>query len=183
MKILEEKTIHDGFLKIIEAQVEENGNQFVRCKLTRPSVVAVLLYNEDTEKFILVQQFRYPIGDYTLEAVAGYIDDKETPNEAARRETLEETGYNIDRMEFVKKFYLSPGISDELVYGFIGIVKNTSKVTQGGGLETENESIVLRELTRKELITAISLGNIVDIDAKTVILAQTILLNSITNSK
>lgn len=179
MKILEEKTIHDGFLKIVEGQVEDNGKQFTRLKIVRPSVVAAILYNEDTEMFLLAQQYRYPIGSYNLEVVAGYIDEGETPMEAMKREILEETGYKIESIEELCYFHTSPGVSNELIYGFIGVVKNSDRVSTGGGLASENESIVLRELTRAELITAIT-SNMLK-DAKTVILAQRMLLNKITS--
>jgi ADP-ribose pyrophosphatase len=44
-------------------------------------------------RVLLVRQFRPAVEEFTLELPAGHVDDGETPEEAARRELLEETGY------------------------------------------------------------------------------------------
>jgi 8-oxo-dGTP pyrophosphatase MutT (NUDIX family) len=66
---------------------------------------------------LLVKQYRPPLDAYTIELPAGLIDEGETPQEAAVRELLEETGYvgRVEDCEITGSLPLSPGLSDETV--------------------------------------------------------------------
>ena len=52
-------------------------------------------------RVVLVRQYRPPLGRFSLEVPAGAIDDDETPEDAARREIYEETGYRCGRITSV----------------------------------------------------------------------------------
>jgi ADP-ribose pyrophosphatase len=52
-------------------------------------------------RLILVRQFRPAVGRKTLELPSGHVEKGETPEEAARKELLEETGYVADKFEFL----------------------------------------------------------------------------------
>ncbi|MDY6781996.1 MAG: NUDIX hydrolase [Cyanobacteriota bacterium] len=52
-------------------------------------------------KILFVRQYRPAVEQYTLELPSGHIDSGESPEEAARRELLEETGYTAGTMEFL----------------------------------------------------------------------------------
>jgi len=58
---------------------------------------------------LLVRQFRPAIGRVTLELPAGHIDPGETPEQSARKELCEETGYEAHRLELLT--VLSPSTS------------------------------------------------------------------------
>jgi ADP-ribose pyrophosphatase len=53
------------------------------------------------DKLLLVRQFRPAVGRLTLEVPSGHIEEGETPEEAARKELLEETGYVADKFELL----------------------------------------------------------------------------------
>ena len=65
--------------------------------MNAPDGVLILAMTERDE-IILVEQFRPAINQYTLEIPAGSIDPDETPEEAAARELLEETGYTCKNL-------------------------------------------------------------------------------------
>lgn len=73
-----------------------------------------------TIETLIVEQYRPPLGKYTLEFPAGLVDEGETAQDAALRELHEETGYfgtvedgciNIDEMQLC----MSPGLTDETI--------------------------------------------------------------------
>lgn len=65
--------------------------------------------------FILVEQFRPALGERTLEFPAGLVDEGESPQQAAIRELLEETGYHGKIIDFIPPRTLSPGLGTECI--------------------------------------------------------------------
>lgn len=69
-------------------------------RLKQGDGVVVLVVDEDG-RMVLVRQYRPPLGRETLETPAGFIDDGEAPEDAARREVHEETGYICDDIVYL----------------------------------------------------------------------------------
>lgn len=110
-------------------------------------VALVLPYDPVADTVLLIEQLRFgPIhrGDpapWVLEAVAGVVDAGETPEEAARRETLEEAGVAPSQLLRAPTGYASPGYSTEFYHCFIGLSDLGTGGTGAGGLDEENEDI------------------------------------------
>ena len=143
-----------------------------RISLERGDSVAVIIFNLDTKKIILVSQFRYPSyksgHGWLIEAIAGIVDPNETPEESARREVKEETGLNISKLEKISSFYPSPGGSSERIHLFYSEVSGErAKYKESGGLISEGEDIKAMELSLEEALSEIKSGEIMD--AKTII--------------
>ena len=182
-KVLSEKRVYDGYLKIDEGVIQHGEETYSRYKITRSNAVAALLVNLDSEKIILIKQFRYPISHNEsgeiIEAVAGKIDEGENPAEAIAREIEEEVGYRIptENLEFVSELYVSPGYTTEKFHLFIAYFDETMKISKGGGLGSEHEDIDIIEFSFEEFIEIMKKGQIVD--AKTFLLAQAFIIDSI----
>jgi len=176
--IEQKRYILDDFFKIEEAYLrfeQFNGKMSPlvrRLNLERGNSVAILVFNRNTNKLILVTQFRYPThvnnDSWTIEAIAGMVDPGETPEETARRELQEETGLNISIFEHITTFYPSPGGSSEQIFLYYSEVSGEqAKYNKTGGLIGHGEDIKAIEITLKDALTKIKSGEIVD--AKTII--------------
>ena len=125
----------------------------------RGAVCALTITKEG--KLVLIRQFRKAIGDYLFEIPAGKLEAGEAPNEAIRREIREETGYNVEKVDYVTSFYTSPGFSDEKCYVYFAFVGE-----KGETCFDEDEYIDIFEYSLEHLIQMIFDGEIVD--AKTI---------------
>jgi nudix-type nucleoside diphosphatase (YffH/AdpP family) len=148
----------------------------------RGNGAVILLYNKISGTVILTRQFRLPTfingnpDGMLIEACAGLLDN-DNPEECIKRETEEETGYKISKVEKVFKAYMSPGSVTEILHFFVAEYSNEMKVTNGGGLADEGENIEVLELSFDEALAMIDNGEIKD--AKTIMLLQFIRLKNI----
>ncbi|RKD27862.1 ADP-ribose pyrophosphatase [Caminicella sporogenes DSM 14501] len=126
-----------------------------------PGGVAILPITKDN-KIIMVKQYRKSVEEKLLEIPAGKLEIGEEPKECAKRELLEETGYTSENIEYLFKFYTSPGFSNEVISLFIA--KNLEK---GEARPDEDEYIEIKEYEIEELLEMIKNGEIKD--AKTII--------------
>ncbi len=141
----------------------------------RGNGAAILLYNKTKKSVILTEQFRLPTyvngnpSGMLVEVCAGLLD-KDNAEDCIRKETEEETGYRVKSVEKVFEAYMSPGSVTEILYFFIGEYDDHMKVSEGGGLEEEQENIRVLELTFTEAYAKIASGEIRD--GKTIMLLQ-----------
>lgn len=133
----------------------------------------MLLHDTSSDCFLLARQFRYPCvrhGDeWLLEAIAGKIDGNERPEEAARREVLEEAGYAVGDIQSVGAFYGSPGGLSELTHIFYGAVTPADLVGRGGGVD-HGEDVEIIAVPVDEAVAMAKSGQIRDAKALVAIL-------------
>lgn len=92
-----------------------DGRRTKREVVRHGSAVAVLAQRPDG-KFILVRQYRKAVEDALWEIVAGGIEKDESAEDAARRETAEETGYEVLSLQYLTKVVCTPGYCEEAIY-------------------------------------------------------------------
>ncbi|MBJ7552906.1 GDP-mannose pyrophosphatase NudK [Marinomonas spartinae] len=148
----------------------------------RGNGATILLYNLKKRSVILTSQFRIPTylngnaNGMLIETCAGLLD-QDNPEECIKRETEEETGFKVDKVKKVFEAYMSPGAVTELLYFFVAEYSDEMKVSQGGGLEHEQENIDVLELDFKQACDMVDSGEIKD--GKTIMLLQYAKLNSL----
>lgn len=81
-------------------------------------VVWALVENTSRSSFILVEQFRPLLDARVIECVAWLVDDWFSPEDAIKKEILEETGYVTKRLEYLFKWPKSAGLTDETTIDF-----------------------------------------------------------------
>jgi nudix-type nucleoside diphosphatase (YffH/AdpP family) len=180
ISIIEDQVLSDNWytLRKITYDKTTSGHHTVRQVrevYDRGNGATILLYNKERQTVILTRQFRLPTyvnGNDTgmlIETCAGLLD-KDHPEVAIKRETEEETGYKIDQVEKVFEAYMSPGSVTEILYFFVASYTKEMKVSEGGGLEDEDESIEVLEIPYVTALEMITSGRIRD--GKTILLLQ-----------
>lgn len=180
IKVTETKLLSDNWYilnKVTFDYQKKDGNveSHIREVYDRGNGAAILLYNSAKKTVILTRQFRLPTylnGNKTgmmIEVCAGLLD-QDNAEQAVIRETEEETGYRLKKVEKVIETYMSPGSVTEILYLFVGEYDETMKVNDGGGLDAEQENIEVLEYTFEEAYSMIESGEITD--AKTILLLQ-----------
>ena len=150
----------------------------------RGNGAGILLYNTIQKTVILIRQFRLPTylnGNKTgmmIEVCAGLLD-KENPEECIIREVEEETGYQVTTVQKVFETYVSPGAVTEILHLFVGEYNSSMKVSEGGGLASEQENIEVLEVPFIEALAMIERGEIQD--SKTIMLLQYANINNLVN--
>jgi GDP-mannose pyrophosphatase NudK len=148
----------------------------------RGNGATILLYNKAAATVILTRQFRMPSylngnpDGYLIECCAGLLD-KDNPEDCIRRETEEETGYKISSVQKAFEVYMSPGSVTEILYCFTAEYTKDMKVSDGGGVADETESVEVLELPFTQALGMIKNGGIKD--AKTIMLLQYAQINNL----
>jgi GDP-mannose pyrophosphatase NudK len=146
----------------------------------RPDTAAVLLVDRRRHQVLLTRQFRLPTflngneDGYLVEVCAGVIPETESAEATARREALEETGYQIGELTRIGGVYSSSGGVTEYVYLFLADYAGDAGHESSGGLAPEGKNIKLIEMSFEQARKKLELGEFRD--AKTIILLQHLLL-------
>ena len=166
---LRHKIFDDEWSGEMERQVVERGH-----------AVAVLPFDPIRKELVLIEQFR--IGAFTspgfqpfqIECVAGMIEEGQTAEEAAYRETLEETGLEAEALLPMVSYLSSPGVISEALTLFLGKVDATDA---GGifGVDREDEHIHAFSIPLEDALELLETGAIEN--GMTVIALQWLQLN------
>ncbi len=129
--------------------------------LRRGKAAAVLPYDPVADMVVVIEQFRLPafaagIEPVMVELAAGLVDPSETPEITILREAREEMGIEVECLEKIGDFLLTPGGCDELCTIFAGRVRLGEIGPDGllgtGGLASEQEDILVRALPASTVI-------------------------------
>ncbi|NIA43151.1 MULTISPECIES: ADP-ribose diphosphatase [Providencia] len=185
VEIISKRKLFNGFFQMIEYRFRHRlfagtwSNEIRREVFERGHAGVVLPYDPQTDNIVLIEQIRFPAIEtsatpWLLEAVAGMIEENESPEDVIRREAVEEAGLVIGRAEKALSYLSSPGGTTERMHVFIGEVD--SRQAKGvHGLASENEDIQVHVVSREQAYQWVEDG-VID-NAATVIAIQWLQLN------
>lgn len=124
--------------------------------VVHPGSVAILPLVDD-EHLCLIRSRRLTVGQTLIEIPAGTREPGEPPQETARRELEEETGYRAAQWEELVQFYASPGILSERMHIYVA-----RGLTPGEPRREANEEIENLVLSWDEALVMLDRGEIVD---------------------
>ena len=128
--------------------------------------VTVLPYDIARDRVLVVEQFRAgPLarGDgqcWQIEAIAGRVDPGEGPEQAARREAVEEAGLDLTDLLEVARYYPSPGAVSEYLYSYVALTDLPDGCAGVFGVAGEAEDIRGHLISFDQLMALVASGEI-----------------------
>lgn len=106
------------FNVVLEKVTLPNGAVKHREIVRHPGAAAMVPFLDDG-RVVLIKQYRHAVGDFVWEIPAGTLEPDEAPMACARRELVEETGYEATRLEKLAEILPAPGYTDEHIHIFL----------------------------------------------------------------
>ncbi|MDQ6693308.1 MAG: NUDIX hydrolase [Chloroflexota bacterium] len=155
---LSSEIVYDGKLIKVKREMVRlpDGNERPREIVLHPGAVALVVVDEE-KKLLLVRQYRRAVDRALLEIPAGTREKGEDAEACARREVMEEVGYEAASVVRLGGFYSAPGFCTEFLdcYLLTGLKENKQ---QGD----DDENIEVERLSVAEALQAIQTGEICD---------------------
>ena len=153
-KLYFKHSLHDGgWTGLVDRELFMRGN-----------VAAILPWDPDTDRVVLIEQFR--IGamhqspdPWLLEVIAGMIDTDESPEQVAVREAMEEAGVTVSTPQLVSRYLASPGSTTEEVFVYLAKA-DLSRVGGVHGLDEEDEDILVHVMSADDALTLLHGGHV-----------------------
>lgn len=152
------KEIYKG--KVVHLFVETvtlpNGHTTALEVIHHPGAAAVVPFLPDGS-VLLVRQYRHAAGGYLFEIPAGKLDPGEAPEACALRETEEEVGHRVGRLEKLGAILTTPGFTDEIIHLYAGY----DLVATASATEPDEDLTVVR-MPFAEAVARVERGEIQD---------------------
>jgi len=119
-KQLSSQRVYDG--RLLQVYVDDvqlpDNTESTRDWIKHPGASAIVPVFKDGT-IMLLKQYRYPPRKIFIEVPAGKLDEGESPVVTAKRELIEETGFECRSIENAGSFYPAIGYADEEIYVFV----------------------------------------------------------------
>jgi ADP-ribose pyrophosphatase len=160
------EVLAEGFRRYERLRVRRSGENVPRALdvLRSGPAAAVLPIDPGRDEVVLLRQFRLAAHlangrGNLVEIVAGHVETDEQPAEAARRECVEEIGVAPGLLVELFTYLTSPGMSDEEITLFLGVV-DASGVPERAGAAAEHEETVPMRVPIDAALAALAAGTV-----------------------
>jgi 8-oxo-dGTP pyrophosphatase MutT (NUDIX family) len=156
--------VYDGHVwRVVVGEFEDPAGQtFTRDIVRSPGAVAVVALFDD-QSVLLVRQYRAAFDSFVIEIPAGMRDvDGEDPQATARRELIEETGYDASSWRLLHRFFPSVGMTDAVLHVYLATeLREVGRAAHG----VEEEHMEVRRVPLSEAVAMVERGEINDAKA------------------
>ncbi len=166
MKVVKREVVYEGrIIKLCKYLIETPEGIQERDIIEHRGAVAMLAFVRDNV-ILLEYRYRPALDKHIYELPAGILKPGETIEECAKRELLEETGYEARSVERLISFYPTPGYTNEMIH--IVVMKDLLRREKPQAeMSPEEKYMEIREIDLDKALEMIRSGEIVD--GKTII--------------
>lgn len=135
-------------LRTDTARSPRTGEEYNFFLMQSPDWVSVIPITGSGE-VLLVRQYRHGSRSFSLETPGGLVDEGEDPQEAARRELLEETGCQAESLRLLGSFSPQPAVFTNRLHVYLATgVRQVSDLRQDAGEDLEVLAVPRDEIPR-----------------------------------
>lgn len=142
-------------VRAVDLDRRTGGRQ--RREVVVPADAVLIVPVLDDGRLVMIRNERFAVGQTLWEFPAGTLEPGEAPDACARREVVEETGYEAGRIEKLLQFYTCPGFCTELMHVYLA--QNLRHV--GQNLD-ETEKIEVEVVTAAQALAMVKGGQVQD---------------------
>jgi ADP-ribose diphosphatase len=124
--------------RVVRETITTPGGKTKKREIVRHPGACVIVPLLDDGRVCLIKNWRVAVGQTLIELPAGTLEPPEPPEETAKRELIEETGFRAKKIEFLHAFFLSPGILDEKMHLYLATGLTAGETAREEGEEIEN---------------------------------------------
>lgn len=124
-RLIDQRPVHQGWLNVVARTYELPSGERVEWEMLSAGHAVTVLPLTADGRVLAIRQYRPGPGCVVLNLPGGLIDDGETPEEAARRELTEETGYVAGELEVLGDFWVS---SVQTAKGWVAIARGCQPI-------------------------------------------------------
>jgi ADP-ribose diphosphatase len=161
-KIIDSIKVFSGRVFSVTVDTVQEGNVTYQREVVHHSGSAVIIPVFADDTVALVKQYRHPAVRYLLEAPAGTLNDRESPDVGAARELEEELGLIAGHLEKLSEFFVSPGFCEEKMWVYLA-----TQLTNSTQRLEDDEILEVIRVPFSQALEMITGGEIQD--AKTII--------------
>lgn len=161
--VLQRRTLGEGAVSSFVNEVVEtpDGSTMNRQFLTHPGAVAILAWDEETDRVVTLRQYRHPVGMQLTEIPAGLLDHRgESYLDAAKRELAEEAQLEAKRWNVLVDLLSTPGACEETLRVYLARDLAPAPLPDGFHAEHEEAQMTLHFSPRAELVAGVLNGDL-----------------------
>ena len=157
-RVISSRDIYEGrIIKLRVDEIEVKGGLRVKREVVQHPGAVVILAIDDQQRILWERQYRYAAGGHIMELPAGTLEVGEDPEECARRELIEETGFAGAEWRKLGGYYSAPGFCTEYMHCFLA-TNLTPEYADGD----EDEEIEVVPLSLEDSLALIDRGEVED---------------------
>jgi ADP-ribose pyrophosphatase len=162
VEVLSSKLSYEGPLfRVYTDEILENGRKVTRDVVRHNGSVVILAIDDTKSKrdpmIVMERQYRHAAKEYLLEVPAGKMEEGEDALAGAKRELLEETGFQAKRWRKMVRYFASPGFLGEWMQVFVA-----EGLTLGAAQPEYDEQLEIELIPLSKLLRMIEQGKVHD---------------------
>lgn len=146
------KIYSNRYIELYEDVLDIRNKKKIYTRAKRRDYSTIVPFVSDNE-ILVIKSYRHLVNSYQIEAPSGYIENGETPVEAANRELKEETGHGANNIISLGSYTLDYTMFEQTGNLFVGYELVNERKQELGMMEIIETTILTIDEIRKLLFS------------------------------